>query len=455
MQNNRFILILISIVVALFNSNFIYAESPTEMWEIALANTKIAAKDGNLVNFEQGVKDLEKAYNKGAKNAINCYTIGSFYYYRYYLNGHFIALDQEKGMKWFEKGSKQGEINSALALFSKYRPEQAPYSILAPKRMWKEYLKARDKSWKYAGIALKAQVPEDFNNFLTLGDAAWFTDNDNLAHKYFAKAADNEESGAIALVIRDERALDYLTTGKAMYEAATQMWCRDKNKDVYGHEDRENGLKYFEKAAKNNYLPAIEMMGDVYLKGLTVKSDTLKAVSWYKRAAKSNSIKAQKILGRLYLKGTGVHQDLSQAFQYFTDSQDNLMLGYCHLYGLGTEKNSKEARKCFQQFWNLTDGQMGTTPSIIGNVVHDPDYLIGLTYYEESRPEAVSFFEASLKKDTFGYVQRADLLHRLSECYSKGMCGVKVDSLYSEVLRQQAIQLSTLELNNNTIPYNI
>ena len=455
MQNNRFLLILIAIVVTFFNSNFIYAESPTEMWEIALANTEIAVKDGNLINFEQGVKDLEKAYKKGAKNAINCYIIGSFYYYRYYLNGNFIALDQENGMKWFEKGSKQGEINSALLLFSKYRPEQTPSNILAPKRMWKEYLKARDKSWKYAGIALKAEVPDDFNNFLTLGDAACFTNNDNLAHKYFAKAADKEESGAIEFVIRDERALDYLTTSKAMYEAAVQMWRRDKNKDVFGYDDRVNGLKYFEKAAKNNYLPAIEMMGEIYLKGLIVESDTLKAVSWYKRAAKSNSVKAQKILGRLYLKGTGVHQDLSQAFQYFADSQDNLMLGYCHLYGLGTEKNSQEARKCFQLFWSLNEGQIGTKPSIIGNVVHDPDYLIGLTYYEESRPEAVLFFEASLKKKTFGYAQRADLLHRLSDCYSKGMCGVKVDSLYSEVLRQQAIQLSTFELNKNTIPHNI
>lgn len=455
MQNNRLLLILIGIVIAFFSSNFMYADNPAEMWEIALANTETAAKDGNLANFVQGVKDLEKAYNKGAKNAINCYTIGSFYYYRYYLNGHFIALDQDKGMKWFEKGSKQGEINSALLLFRKYRPEHEPYSILAPKSMWKEYLKARDKSWKYAGIALKAEVPDDFNNYLTLGDAAWFTNNDNLAHKYFAKAADNDESDAIAFVIRDERALDYLTTGKAMYEAAAQMWRRDKNKDVYGHDDRVNGLKYFEKAAKNNYLPAIEMMGDIYLIGLTVKPDTLKAVSWYKRAAKSNSAKAQKELGRLYLKGTGVHQDLSQAFQYFKNSQDNLILGYCHLYGLGTEKNPQEARKCFQLFWSLTDGQIGSKPLIIGSVVHDPDYLIGLTYYEESRPEAISFFEASLKKATFGYAQRADLLHKLSDCYSKGMCGVKVDSLFSEELRQQAIQLSTLELNKNTIPSNL
>lgn len=194
------------------------------------------------------------------------------------------------------------------------------------------------------------------------------------------------------------------------------------------------------------------MMGDVYLKGLTVSPDTLKAASWYKRAAKANSIKAQNILGRLYLKGAGVQQDLSQAFQYFNGSQDNLMLGYCYLYGLGIEKNPQEARKCFQLFWSLSDGETGTKPLIIGNNIHDPDYLIGLTYYEESRPEALPLFEASLNKNTYGYAQRADLLHKLSDCYRTGKCGVNVDLLHSDELEQRAVQISTLELNEGTIP---
>lgn len=445
------------ILILLVNVCQAYSQSPVEMFNQGLEMTNQAVAKDDMYSYVEGLKIMEKAQKKDKKRADWCYEIGSRYYYYVSFGGHFFAWDKDKGIKWFKEGAKFGDLRSALVLYKEYKPESEPYSIMAPKSEWKQYFKERDKSWGYAGIALQATIPSDFSDYVTLRDAAWFTNNDNLAHQYFAKAADNSEYGAIDYVIRDERALEYLTSPKAMYEAGIQMWKRGKDHDIYGHNDRENGLRMFEKSAKLNYPDAQKQMGYIYLTGQTVEPDTLKAISWYKLAAKQNLADVKYLLGKLYLNGKGIEKDGDMAFEYFKESSDSgyihsaLPLGYCYLYGIGTAQDTQQARTIFKKYFENFNHAPDQRVIFADNRVIDLDYLIGLTYYYENSSECIPFFENSLKSKSFIHVQRSDILVKLASCFQDGLCEQLIDIDKAKNLLNTSLQYGGEELNSQNI----
>lgn len=272
-----------------------------------------------------------------------------------------------------------------------------------------------------------------------------------MANRYAARAADNKELGALDYLIKDERALDYLTSPEVMYEAANEMWKRDKNE--YGHNDRDNGFIWFEKSAKAGYPLAQYQMGGIYLYGLTVKPDTLKAVSWFKLASKNDVPEATSALGRLYINGRGIEKDVDRGFQLLKQSADRghlnskLYLGYCYLYGLGVPIDTKQARVLFQNYFDSFNHAADQRLIIVDNRVIDLDYLIGLTFYYENSSECIPLFEASLKNDTYFNSQRADLLYKLSSCYREGKCGVGMNKLKADNLHNEAQRLGLHEIN--------
>ena len=432
-----------------------HGQSPVEMFSQGLEMTDQAVANDDMYSYAEGLKLMEKAQKKDKKRADWCYEIGSRYYYYVRFGGHFSPWDRKKGIKWFNEGAKLGDLRSALVLFKQYKPKSEPYGVLAPKSEWKQYFKERDKSWDYAGIALKAEIPSDFNDYLTLAEAASFTNNADLANRYAAKAADNKESGAIDFLIWDERALDYLTSPEAMYEAAGSMWKRNKNE--YGHNDRANGFIWFEKSAKAGYPLAQNQMGYIYLKGLTVKPDTLKSVSWYKLAAKNNVPEAVSALGRLYINGKGIEKDTDRGFQLLNESADRghlnskLYLGYCYLYGLGTPQDTKQARTLFQKYFDSFNHAPDQRVIVVDNQVIDLDYLLGLTYYYENSSECIPLLEASMQSKTFDKLQRGDLLRKLASCYRNKSYGTQMDKIKSDKLLSEANSYGKSEITSENI----
>lgn len=443
------------VFIVLANVSQAYGQSPAEMFSQGLEMTDQAVANDDMDSYAEGLKLMEKAQKKDKKRADWCYEIGSRYYYYVRFGGHFFPWDRKKGIKWFNEGAKLGDLRSALVLFKQYKPKSEPYSVLAPKSEWKQYFKERDKSWDYAGIALKAEIPSDFNDYLTLAEAASFTKNDDLANRYAAKAADNKESGAIDFLIWDERALDYLTSPEAMYEAAGSMWKRNKNE--YGHNDRDNGFIWFEKSAKAGYPLAQYQMGYIYLNGLTVKPDTLKSVSWYKLAAKNNVPGAISALGRLYINGKSIEKDAERGFQLLNESADKghinskLYLAYCYLYGLGTPQDTKKARNLFQKYFDSFNHAPDLRLIFVDNRIIDLDYLLGLTYYYENSAECIPLFEASLKNKDFNRLQRGDLLRKLAYCYRDGKFGKQVDKEKAESLLSNAANYGRSEITSDNI----
>ena len=439
-------------------------DSQTNLWDNGIIIAENAIAQDNMIMFKEGLKLLEKGIKKD-KTPGKCYELAKLYDGMLewdrdttsLYGGHWFSWDEKKALKWYEEGAKLGDLKSALVLYKKYKPKNEPYSILAPKKEWNEYFKARDKSWKYAGIALQAKIPSDFNDYITLGDAAYFTNNKDLAHKYFAKAADNGEYGAIDEVISEEEALTHLTSAKAMYDAGIAMWKRGN--DMYGRHDMENGFIMFEKSAKLGYPDAQIQMGYIYLSGQTVEPDTLKAVSWYKLAAKQNHTDVPFYLGKLYANGKGIEKDFDKAFEYFKESADSgyvhseLPLAYCYLYGLGTPKDMNKAREYFQAYFARLKHAPEARLYQSGTFIMDLDYLLGLTYYLEDSPQAIPLFEASLKNNTFYHTQRADLLYKLASCYSDAKCSTAIDTSKSEYYNSLAQEYGAYEISVDNIKF--
>lgn len=461
MKDNRLIYIFAAILIVLPSNVFhTFGQTPEEIFSKGLKMTDTAQKNDDFQSFEDGLKLMETAQKKDKERADWCYEIGSHYYYYVSFGNKALSFNREKGLKWFEKGAKLGDLKSALVLYSHYKPEAEPYSILSPEKEWKQYFKERDKCYIYAGIALTAKIPANFDDYNTLADAASFTNNRDLAIRYAAKAADNEELLSLETLINDERAFDYLTSPKAMYEAAKAIWNRNRN-DIWRN-DIANGLLFCEKSAELGYPLAQLQMGYIYLTGITskqvnVKPDTLKAVSWYKLAAKNKEPEAISELGRLYINGKGIEKDIKQGFMLLNESDasgwpnSKLYLGYCYLYGIGTNRDTKQARKYFQTYFDSLNHTPGNRLIIVDRRVVDLDYLVGLSYFYENSPECVALLEASLKNKTYNKSQRSDTLRKLAQCYKTGFNGIPIDIDKANNLFEKSLYYGGTSIERETI----
>lgn len=459
MKNNRLIYIFAAILIVLPSNAFhTFGQTPEEIFSKGLKMTDTAQKTDDLQSFEDGLKLMETAQKKDKKRADWCYEIGSHYYYYVSFGNEAFSFNREKGLKWFEKGAKLGDLKSALVLYRHYKPVAISYSILYPEKEWEE----RDKCLIYAGIALTAKIPANFNDYQTLAEAAFFTRNRDLAIKYAAKAADNGELLSLETLIYDERAFDYLTSPKAMYEAAKAIWNRNRNKNDIWRNDIANGLLCCEKSAELGYPLAQLQMGYIYLTGITsqnvnVKPDTLKAVSWYKLAAKNKEPEAISELGRLYINGRGIEKDIKQGFMLLNESDasgwpnSKLYLGYCYLYGIGTNRDTKQARQYFQTYFDSLNHTPGNRLIIVDRRVVDLDYLVGLTYYYENSPECISLLEASIKNKTYNKLQRSDALRKLAHCYKIGFNGIPIDIEKANNLLERSLYNGGTSIERDTI----
>lgn len=80
---------------------------------------------------------------------------------------------------------------------------------------------------------------------------------------------------------------------------------------------------WFEKAANQEYAPAICELGGCYLEGVGVIEDLKKAVELFTKSAEMNCTKAQHALANCYEDGTGVEIDGSKAIEFYCQASEN------------------------------------------------------------------------------------------------------------------------------------
>ena len=68
-------------------------------------------------------------------------------------------------------------------------------------------------------------------------------------------------------------------------------------------------MKYFRRAAKNEYAAAVCKIGEYYYYGYIVDEDEEEAIKFFKRAAELGCERAAEILSRILLKNEEPHFD--------------------------------------------------------------------------------------------------------------------------------------------------
>ena len=80
--------------------------------------------------------------------------------------------------------------------------------------------------------------------------------------------------------------------------------------------DQVEAVKWYRKAAEQNFAQAQYNLGICYNHGEGVAKDQVEAVKWYRKAAEQNFAKAQYNLGLCYAKGEGVAKDQVEAYKW-------------------------------------------------------------------------------------------------------------------------------------------
>jgi TPR repeat protein len=115
--------------------------------------------------------------------------------------------------------------------------------------------------------------------------------------------------------------------------------------------DYVEAVKWWRKAAEQNYALAQYNLGLCYENGQGVAKDEVEAVKWFRKAAEQGDAKAQYNLGVCYRTGEGVAKDPIGAAKWFRkaaeqgDAEAQCDLGLCSTRGEGVARDEVSAYK--------------------------------------------------------------------------------------------------------------
>jgi len=183
--------------------------------------------------------------------------------------------------------------------------------------------------------------------------------------------------------------------------------------------DSAEALKWFSKAAEQNFAPAQYGMGTCCANGQGLAKDGAEAVKWYRKAANQNLAVAQYNLGVCYRDGQGVAKDEEEGAIWFRKAADQNLaiaqynLGVCYDNGQGVAKDSLKAVKWYRKAaeQNLAFAQC--------NLGAHYEHGVGVP---EDHVEAVKLYRKGAEQN-YALAQ-----YNLAACYASGQ-GVPQDAM--------------------------
>jgi tetratricopeptide (TPR) repeat protein len=108
--------------------------------------------------------------------------------------------------------------------------------------------------------------------------------------------------------------------GISSYFAAVALFFAVNGQGVT--QDYAKAIEWYEKAAAEDFAPAMYNLGVFYQYGYGVSPDRAKAQEWYEKAAAKDNTDAMFRLGSLYYNGEGVTQDYAKAIEWYEKAAD-------------------------------------------------------------------------------------------------------------------------------------
>ena len=335
---------------------------------ISAVGAAYATGDGVEVDYKAAKRYLTKAERKGDARAME--RIGYLY-----ENGLGIRKSIPIAVAKYEKSAEHGNSAAMTALgrmlengigmdadlpkaAAWYRSAVANDSAVAQRKL-AEFLffgKGVEKDWPEAvRLARLASNQGDADAIALLGRAyedGWGVEADReKAKELYQKAVDKGSALGKSYLANLEAEAQYRNGLKAMEGSGTAQ-------------DFAAAKLWFEKAAAQGNIGAMEELGFLCERGLGCDVDIPKAKEWYEKAAEKGNAAAMVGLGKMYFRGyDGIAQDYAQALVWFrkaaaiwrTAPEESrwkviylfFYLGRIYTEGLGVEKNAMMGLRAF------------------------------------------------------------------------------------------------------------
>lgn len=298
-------------------------------------------KDENVA-----IKYLKKATKE--KHAKSCYILAS-----YYQEGKSVEKNEQKSLKLYIDSAKRGYAPAQEKLGDIYR--QGLFGKeKSPKKSFNWYLKAAEQG--------RASAQFYVGYFYASGYGT--KKDEKLAFEWYTKSAEHNSPAAL-----NNLAFCY------EYGKGTGI-------------DLEKAVRYYEESAKLGNITAQKNLANCYRDGTGVEPNPNKVFYWTLAAAKSGDVESQGKISLYHLRGYGTNisheeallwyakyysknnhiSNVSEAFKFFKekseegDSQALYILGKCLQYGVGVDRNHKEAYVYYGEA-----AELGHIESIIKN----------------------------------------------------------------------------------------
>jgi hypothetical protein len=119
--------------------------------------------------------------------------------------------------------------------------------------------------------------------------------------------------------------------------------------------DPKAASEWYQKAAEQNYAPALNNLARLYADGRGVKQDVPKAIELWSKAAEAGNVTARFNLGLQYAAGIGVKKDMKKAAEYLLQAAESglpeaqfAVAGY-YRDGTGVSKDMDAARQWYDR----------------------------------------------------------------------------------------------------------
>ena len=307
------------------------------------------AGKGCKTDYTKAKYYYEKAAELNNSNALN--GLGNIY-----SRGLCVLQDNKKALEYYILAAK---YNNSMALLN------LGNIFLEGKLVKQDINKALDLYERSGNLGnMKGYIA--IGNYYYCGKC---TEADyKKAFEYYKKAADNNDADGLNMIgfMYDKGKgvdIDYMEA-KRYYEMAIkfnhQSALNNLGKLYYNGDgmpkDYLKAKQLFEQSVKLGNERACVLLGKLYLDG--VEKDCLKAIELFEKVADKYSL-ASYLIGNLYFEGKDVKPNYQKAKEYFIQSFKNknndagFKLGLIYLYGLGTERDYKEAIKYFMKIRNV------------------------------------------------------------------------------------------------------
>ncbi|KXX67231.1 tetratricopeptide repeat protein [Flammeovirga sp. SJP92] len=396
--------------------------------------------------------EVIKLYNIAAKgkNAEAHYILG-----KYYQKGQIVGKDQDKAIyhllrSWDQNFKDSDELLKDLDLntyankntdifYQKYLGDsgnaQSEYALGLAYKNGDEVPKDLNKSFDLLTKAADKNHPEaQYELALFYKNGLVGNKDSRKAVSLLLKSANNNNREAIQMLSKmdiktfvDPNNLEYIQY-KAIAdndaEAQYELYLLYANKKNPTKEDELKKVEFCQRAALQDYQPAMLSLADLYFNGTPpLQKSATSAFKWRRQAAYVGSDSAEYLLGNMYAMGEGVAQSEASAIKWYMKAANHGVY------------SAKVALKQYDisKYLDKSDLEYATYLANQGNL--EAQLMLGKYYFKKEKLSAINWLSKAAGQNS----AEAELY--LGDIYKDGKCQTAQDLGKAENHYQKAIAL--------------